>query len=162
MIFNEIFKNHCGHSRGQALFEFLVFTPLLLGLIVTFLSVSSAINGNINQQKALRGYIYNIMKGNPFIISNNDLKLLSKERASFFAIGYNEKNQGEKPFATCYKMHLFGNSNGGGENCDSSGRSGSDTRFIRVLTVYGLCAATFLRPDGKFFINFEDPSCVLK
>ncbi|MEK6626332.1 MAG: hypothetical protein AABY86_15285, partial [Bdellovibrionota bacterium] len=65
------------NTRGQALFEFIIFAPLFLGLMSLMISISASINGGINQQKALRGYYYNVLKGNSIIESNFDIESLS-------------------------------------------------------------------------------------
>ena len=44
------------NRKGQAIFEFIIFLPILLILYGVLVSVSSAINGSINQQKATRGF----------------------------------------------------------------------------------------------------------
>ncbi|MCY4523174.1 MAG: hypothetical protein OXB84_00400, partial [Halobacteriovoraceae bacterium] len=51
------------YSKGQALIELLVFFPFLILLIIAMLKLASAINGSINQQKAVRSYFFYLKIG---------------------------------------------------------------------------------------------------
>jgi len=151
------------HTEGQALFEFLIFTPLFLGLIALMISISGSINGGINQQKAVRGYFYNILKGNSYVESSFDLKLLqnSIKTIGFFALGYQEKSMGVVPYAPCYRLHMFGQKDG--EGCDTPQTGDGKTEFIRVMNMYGVCGATLSRVGGGGdYINaFENSPCAV-
>ena len=97
------------NSKGQAMFEFIIFLPFVVVLFKMFLNIGGAINGSINQQKALRGYYYYLNKGNSYF---PDKKLLEDELSSFsqvgfYAVGYVEQLNGEIPIATCYKIEPF-------------------------------------------------------
>ena len=52
-------------ARGQALFEFIVFLPFLLFMLTIMFTVGNAINGSINQQKAVRRYFFTSTKATP-------------------------------------------------------------------------------------------------
>ena len=148
--------------NGQALFEFLIFTPLFLGLMSIMISISSSINGGINQQKAVRGYYYNVLKGNSIIESSFDLAALDAPISTigFFALGYQEHANGPTPYAPCYKLHMFGPKDG--ETCDNAQTADGKTEFIRVLTMYGLCGATFSRGPEGYRNIFESSMCAVK
>jgi len=137
-------------ESGQSIFEFVLFVPILLGLISIFISVTGAINGSINQQKAVRSYYYFINKGNPKLPSNFDLKVIEKagganfQSIGFFVLGYREKDdQSEKEqFAPCYPIHKFGSSDKN-ETCDDPDFGDNQTSFVRVFTAYGICGASY-------------------
>jgi hypothetical protein len=52
------FKTKFLNQEGQAVFELLIFLPFLLFLYTIYYTAGNAINGSINQQKAVRGYFY--------------------------------------------------------------------------------------------------------
>ncbi len=148
-------------NEGQALFEFLIFTPLFLGLMALMISISASLNGGINQQKAVRGYYYNILKGNSNIESSFDLRTMGTiKMVGFFALGYQEKNVGENPFATCYRLHMFGEKKA--ETCDNADTASGATEFIRVMNMYGLCGASYYAETSGFRSEFTDASCRVK
>lgn len=123
------------------------------------ISISASLNGGINQQKAVRGYFYNILKGNPYVESSFDLRLMqgSVKTIGFFAIGYQLKSVGEVPYATCYKMHMFGTPDG--EQCDTPSTADGKTEFIRVMNMYGVCGATLIRTsNAEDYLNFFESS----
>lgn len=135
------------NQKGQAIFEFIIFIPLLVFLYTIFYTAGNSLNGAINQQKAIRGYYYNLLKNNSYIISQNDLIQLKNRgmnKIGFFALGYKEHGQSEsEQFASCFQFSsmLRGTSN---EKCDDSSRTdeGSST-FIRIFLAYGVCSANY-------------------
>ena len=64
---NNILEN----SEGQAIFELILFMPFLVYFVTLLFTAGNSINGSINQQKAVRGYFYHLLKGN----SNLPVKL---------------------------------------------------------------------------------------
>jgi len=85
-------------QKGQSVFEFIIFVPFLVFLFTIFYTCGSAINGSINQQKAVRGYFYSLVKGNSYVIGTQDLdiyKSKSMSQVGFFAIGWSEHGQDE-------------------------------------------------------------------
>ena len=142
-IKNKIFFN----QKGQAIFELILFLPLLMFLYTIFYTTGNSINGSINQQKATRGYFYTLVKQNSYVsrvIDINDLKDEGMKMIGFHAIGWRDHDQGNsKSFAPCFKFSSL-LKNGTTEECDSSERDEeSSSRFVRVFTFYGVCGATY-------------------
>lgn len=140
------------NQKGQALFEFFIFLPLMLMLYATISSLGNAINGSINQQKATRAYFYYINQNNsmaPKPVKGNPVEDAWK-LFGLTIMGWKEKfGNGTTPVATCYEFKLpLGETEG--DNCEEQ-YSGKTTQFIRVGTVYGVCGATY-QNDGKQII----------
>ena len=148
-------------SQGQAIFEFIIFIPIILIFYAIIIWISSAINGSINQQKATRGYTYGVIKGNPMI----PIRLLLEKnfggqgikRQGMMVFLYADKltsTDPPQPYAECYEVPHYGE--GDPENCDD--RIESDDRsspFIRVMTGYGLCGATYQNSDQSGQVAIE-------
>src|SRR5438874_2506988 len=100
------FKKNMTDQKGQAIFELILFLPFLLFLYTIYYTAGNAINGSINQQKAVRGYFYNLMKNNSYVLTLSDLRSLQgngTNQAGFFAIGWASKTQGKNRFAPCFR-----------------------------------------------------------
>ncbi len=154
-------KNILKNSSGQSLFEFIIFLPLFVILFGVFYSFGNSINMSINQQKAVRGYFYHLLKGNSYGISYNDLKSLSDagiKKVGFSSIGWRvkSKNGDKESFGNCYKVPNFlGGSDD--EECDSPDRpKEGSSKFIRAFTVYGICTNNYVEAGGVFYTS-EDP-----
>jgi len=142
-------------NSGQAIFEFLVFVPLLLGLYGIIVNITGSINASINQQKSTRGYFYNILKGNSMFPSNIDLNGLSSiGTVNFFTIGYRERSAsgGVTSFAPCYKLQSL-LSEGNSETCDNPDFQDAESQFIRVYTAYGVCGPTLSISENGYIHN---------
>lgn len=147
-------------ENGQALFEMIIFLPFLIFLFTIFYTAGNAINGSINQQKALRGYFYQVVKGNSYLLTHEDLKSHSSNGikiAGFNAIGWNETLINEKrSMAPCFKFSNFLKSNSK-EECESPDREEEgSSQIIRVFTMYGVCGPTYFENQefdgsGKFY-----------
>ena len=150
------------NSKGQSVFEFIVFIPFLLLLLQTFLKVGGAINGSINQQKHVRGYYYYKLKNSSFFPSVNDLKQLSSmTQVGYSAFGWSEELVGgQQPKAACYQLNSFF-----GEPIDTcrelTERAEGKSQFIRVYSVYGLCGIVYtVGSEGKWQSVFSSaPNC---
>ena len=145
------------NKKGQAIFEMILFLPFLLFMYTIFYTAGNSINGSINQQKALRGYFYQVVKHNSYLINTSDLNAFSSmKQVGFFSLGWSEKMDGKTPVANCFKFSSL-LKNGSSEECDTNVRDPADTsRFVRIFTMYGVCgpiysAATNLT-NGKIFI----------
>jgi hypothetical protein len=151
----EIFNN-----KGQAIFEFLAFVPFLLGMLMVYLKVGSAINGSINQQKATRRFFYHLEKGNAFtptgnLLFNQDFK--SKQAVSYSAVGWNEElKNGSSPIAPCYPMPKFFSETD--EKCEEPKRGETKTLFIKVYTVYGVCGTNFVKNGNLWAHDWANSS----
>ena len=127
------------NNKGQSIFEFILFLPIILGLYFLTVTFGNAINGSINQQKVTRGYFYaRAINGSNLpkpIYSDN-----SWRDFGMYWVGFKESFVGQTPKAPCYKIPGFAGQVQG--SCDRSYTSKS-THFIRVETVYGICGATY-------------------
>jgi hypothetical protein len=145
---NEIFLQN---ESGQAIFEFVVFLPLLLILMTVMLTTGNAINASINQQKATRGYFFNIIQNNSRIPIKADLDNLAGNgvnRVSAFSIGWRTKEvDGGSSLAACTKYNtLFGSINAD-ETCDEPVLEDNKSQFIRIFTFFGVCTETYAKID---------------
>lgn len=153
-------------QKGQAIFEFIIFIPFLLAMMGIFVSISGAISGSIVQQKATRGYLFYILKGNSMVLNTNDVAPLVEEgimRMEYKAIGWRRKFSDKTSFATCYKVQSFLTADNS-ETCDDPDVSDAKSQFIRVYTVFGVCGPNYTYNDTEYVENFKNssiPSCVL-
>lgn len=151
------FKN----QKGQSLFEFLIFLPLLVMLIGVFYSFGGAMSMSINQQKAVRGYYFHLLKGNSFGISYPDLVELEKKgtrKVGFFSLGWRFKAEGEaKSYGSCFKINNMLSGNDGEECLDGDRPTEGSSRYIRAFTAFGLCGNNFVEQGGRYYWS-EDPA----
>ncbi len=157
----KILKN----QKGQALFELIVFLPLLMILYTIYATTGNSINGSINQQKAVRGYFYGLLKGNSYINTMGDLDEYSEKNITtvgFSALGWREKsrNNGGNSFAPCFKFSSV-LKNDSSEECDSDTREeDSDgeriSRYVRVFTFYGICGPVYTKTSDGGAGNFYE------
>ncbi len=153
-------------QNGQAIFEFIIFVPFLLAMMGIFVSISGAISGSIVQQKATRGYLFHILKGNSMVLSTSDVAPLVEEgimRMEYKAMGWRYKFSGKTSFATCYKVQSFLTADNS-ETCDGPEISDGKSQFIRVYTVFGVCGPSYTYNGNEFVENFQHsstPSCII-
>lgn len=135
--------------KGQALVEFLIFLPFILMMYSLILSISNSINASINQQKITRSYFYFLAAGNstlPYPGRESSDPYKSWRQFGMQIMGWSEKLDGKNPVAPCYKFNLLlGNEDG--DECESA-YTEPTTQFIRIMTVYGICGATYSDNDG--------------
>ena len=139
------------NQKGQALFEMILFLPFLLFLYTIFYTIGNSISGSINQQKAVRGYFYQLVKNNPNIVSLADLKEFKRNgllNVGFFSIGWREHSDpsGKSSYGNCFKFASLLR-NGTQEQCDDSIRDEANkSYYVRVFTVYGVCGPIYSEP----------------
>ncbi len=132
-------------EKGQAIFELLVFLPILIFLYTVIFNVGNAINVSINQQKTVRRYFYFLMKGNSYLPYQGELSGYAGgvTRVSASMIGFADRLEGASgaggtPVAPCFRFNsIFSDS--GDESCDEPVEGERQTSYIRVMTVYGVC-----------------------
>ena len=161
------------NDQGQAIFEFIIFLPIMLIFYGVIISVSSAINGSINQQKATRGFTYGIIKGNPTIpprilIQKNLAEKGIQRQGMLVYLFADRLSEGDspRPYATCYQVPSFGQ--GRPEKCDDELElSDKSSPIIRVKTAYGLCGATYRsnpdknnRIETDYFLSSDKRGCL--
>ncbi len=138
------------NEKGQAVFELLVFLPFMIFMYMVILSVSSAINGSINQQKITRGYFYGTaVKWNSTIPTPRVLhKIEGVEQFGNYINGWKMRfvTGGTSPLAPCYKLAPFLPASEKEVCEDNLGKD--NTQFIRVKTVYGVCGTTYMIVNG--------------
>ncbi len=150
-------KNLINNEKGQAVFELIIFIPFLVFLYSIYYTIGNSISGSINQQKAVRGYFYALVRGNSYINSLTDLQELNGgavKRIGFNAIGWREKSDGagKLAFAPCFKFSSVLKSNTTEECDDSTREDEGKSRLIRVFTFYGVCGPAYTTsPNGAYF-----------
>lgn len=146
------------NNKGQGILEFLVFLPLFLMFIGLIVGLGNAINGSINQQKAVRGYFYYANQNNSMIPRPDYENRPSASWRAFgmFFIGWYDKIEGNQPLSPCYKIPIPLESND--QSCDAN-YSDLRTQLIRVGSVYGICGATYYNNGNHIFlVPFIDPA----
>lgn len=141
-------------QKGQAVVEFLVFLPFILMMYSVTLSISNAINASINQQKFARSYFYFNAAGNstlPYPRRDNPEPSDGWSLFGMQIMGWSTRLDGREPVAPCYKFNLPLGENEE-DTCDE-GYSAQSTNFIRVMTVYGVCGATYGK-NGDYPVAF--------
>jgi hypothetical protein len=152
------FKTKFLNQEGQAVFELLIFLPFLLFLYTIYYTAGNAINGSINQQKAVRGYFYTLVKGNSYLSTSLDLKDNKDHNillVGFNAIGWRDHSPDQKnSIAPCFTFSSLLKSNTS-EKCEGDERDEEgSSRYIRLFTFYGVCGPTYtLGKDGSFTIE---------
>lgn len=137
-------------QSGQAIFEFIIFLPLIIYLFTVLTNVGDAINGSINQQKATRGYFYGSIRGNSYPISHKDLMDYSNQGltgAGLMAFQWVNKADGGETggsyYSSCYPFLTFLGMGNKDETCEEPIVEDRQTSIIRVGTVYGICGEFF-------------------
>ena len=137
------------NQKGQSLVELLVFLPFMLMIYSITHSMSNAIFASINQQKALRGYFYFKSAGNstlPAPTAGPGVDTYARfSQFGMQAFGWMERLDGENPVAPCFKFNLLLGEDAE-DDCEES-YSEPSTQFIRVMSVYGICGATYSRTE---------------
>ena len=150
-------KTFIQNERGQAVFELVIFIPFLVFLYTIYYTIGNSISGSINQQKAVRGYFYALVRGNSYINSLTDLSELSDngiKRIGFNAIGWREKSDagGKSAFAPCFKFSSILKNNTSEECDDGTREDEGKSRLIRVFTFYGVCGPVYsTSPTGTYY-----------
>jgi hypothetical protein len=119
---------------------------ILLSIMV---SIGSAINGSINQQKITRGYFFARVSGNSTIPIRSQLirwKENGIHHAGFYTIGWRDYTGGGgagdgSPIAPCYKASTLVKAISG-DKCLNKIEA-KKTNYVRVKTAFGICTATY-------------------
>lgn len=153
------------NQKGQAVFELIIFLPFLVFLYTIYSTTGNSINGSINQQKAVRGYFYALLRGNSYINTMADLEEFSSKSVNvvgFSALGWRDKsaNGQRDSFAPCFKFSSV-LKNDSDEDCDSETREeDSDgnpiSRNVRVFTFYGICGPVYSKISDSGAGNYYD------
>lgn len=143
------------NEEGQAVFELILFMPFLVYFVTLLFTAGNSINGSINQQKAVRGYFYHLLKGNSNLPIKADLvefKGSGISAVSVSSLGWAEERPEENNYATCYKFStLYSTSE---EICKEKAPDPNTTIFVRPFTFYGVCSGTYImQPDGEYLLD---------
>lgn len=144
-------KSKSNSESGQALFELIVFLPLLIFMLTIIFTVGNSINASINQVKATRRYFFYLAKGNSRLPDRGDLNDLQSNgirSASMSSVGWRESFDGgaaatAKSYASCYKINtLFAVDTN--DECKKPSIEDQKTQFIRIYTAFGICGEEFV------------------
>ncbi len=168
-------------QRGQALFEFILYLPVLIMMYFMISSIGNSINGSINQQKITRSYYFSRIKNNSYVpkpdwASNPEGYPSDWTEFGMSVIGFKvnvfEPGSSEEPEAACFQtpisdmpvdnsVQIASNNNAAkvftDPGCDSS-YSEKRTPNIRVYTVFGICGATYSIKRGHMFVEAQSGS----
>ncbi len=148
--------NNKQKEDGQALIEFILFLPFLIALLSLLVTISSSINGAINQQKAARAYFFHILKGNstvPLPRFVQSMKGIGATSVGMFTIGWmDERQDGETPLGACYQVNSM-LAGGNTDDCkDRYDHEGQKSRNIKVFTAFGVCGNLYgITDQGNAF-----------
>ena len=159
MRVNESSKDILNREDGQAIFEFMIFLPIMLYMLLMLMNIGNSVNASINQQKAARGYTFYLLKGNSLGNRRIDLAGLesgggSLQEVSSFIIGWRaeQDSAGQKSYASSYKLPTLPWGDNQEEDClDKTDSSESKTQCIKVFTIFGICGETYVSDGAKLF-----------
>lgn len=166
-------KKNKKQDEGQAIFEFIVFTPFFIAFFVIMINIISTINGSINQQKATRGFFYRTVRGNSTLPLTEDIYIKNTtspiggiQEIGAYSIGFQEKADGLTPVAACYKLTKLPGAKYE-DTCEEPAGADEPSGYFRVFTVYGVCSNSYTRAqNGNFFyydyINRGFSSCNIR
>lgn len=145
-------------EEGQAIFELIVFLPLLLLILTLMVTISNSINASINQQKVTRGYFYYGLRGNSLGLNRIDLnEYNSMTTVGMSVIGWRRSDPGHSSadtYAPCFKFNSLFTSDTTDQDCDSPSVASGVTPIVRVYTAYGICSETYSRFASDLTVNY--------
>lgn len=151
-------KDILENEEGQAIFELVIFLPVMLYLLVMLLNVGNSINASINQQQATRGYTYYLLKGNSLGFRRGDLDGLTGagnvNEVSAFIVGWRveQESSGTKSFGSSYRLPTLPWIGQDPEDCMDKTDSGEQrTECIKIFTIYGICGESYALTEGAYF-----------
>ena len=150
------------NENGQAVFETLLFLPVLFYLAVVMIKVGNSINASINQQKATRGYTFYLLKGNSLGQRVSDLKYLETqasgiENASSFIIAWKINPDLEKFHGSYYKLPTFAGASASDEDCLEDKIEDGVTSCIKVFTMFGVCGESYMLTPSEGYHKSDYP-----
>lgn len=146
-----ILGSESGES-GQALFELIVFLPLLLLILTLMVTIGNAINASINQQKVTRGYFYYNLRGNSLGLNSLDISQYEGDfnmtSVGMNVIGWRRRDTSHSEtdtYATCFKFNSLFTGDVADQDCDNPVVNNATTPIVRIFTAYGICTETYTR-----------------
>ncbi|EQC43484.1 hypothetical protein [Bacteriovorax sp. Seq25_V] len=151
----DFFKKIKENEEGQAMFELVLFVPIMVYLGGLIMNFGNSINASINQQKATRGYSYYLLNGNSNGLADRELKQLPNlSIVSNNIIGwrFQEEGNGSISFGSFYRLPNVPFAGSDAEDCLEK-YSENQTSCIKIFTLYGVCGETYARmaTDNSFF-----------
>ena len=142
-------------------------------MFIVLVTVTSSINGSINQLKSTRGYFFYSIKNNSNVPTASDLnsyKINGLTHVGAYSFGWKSSGSNKNVFSPCYNMPKFlggGSSTKGerwsgikatpvatGETCESSiPYDVGFSSFIKVATVFGICSASYSADMSGFDVE---------
>lgn len=141
-------------EEGQAVYEFIVFFPFFLMVMMLIFICGNSINHSINQQKITRGYLYFLTKNNSYAPDKTTLDSLNGVgRIDADSIGWRYDWQGRsETFGSCEKIiSPIGYETD--ETCKKPEEGSTTSAFIRVYTFVGVCGTTWVKDtqDNQYY-----------
>ena len=139
------------NNKGQAVFETMMFLPVLLFFVVYMIKSGNAINASINQQKSTRGYTYYLLKGNSKAFRITDLAIFTNmQEVGAYMVGFRQAEEdGASSVAPCFMVPKLPWIPSSSETCSEIGSvTPSESSYIRVFTLYGVCGEAYSRGQG--------------
>lgn len=154
-------KSILNNEHGQALFEAMIFIPILLYLVVMMITIGNSISTSINQNQAARTYTFYIMQGNSDGSGAFDIDRLQGQLSVLgsFMIGWSEEMagaSGNNPVGANFKIPSLPWAPASDENCKDKSNP-EDTSCIKIFTLFGVCGETFVKTEDILFRS-TDPS----
>jgi len=149
-------------EKGQAVFELIIFLPLLFLILTLMVTISNSINASINQQKVTRGYFYYGLRGNSLGLNRMDLNEYqddySMTNTGMSVVGWRRSDPEHgvaDSYAPCFKFSSLFTSETTDQDCDTPSVSSGVTPIVRVYTAYGICSETFsIDAQPKLTVNY--------
>lgn len=161
---NKKMSGSAAGEEGQALFELIVFLPLLLLILTLMVTISNSINASINQQKVTRGYFYYGLRGNSLGLNRIDLNEYQNEfsmtNVGMSVVGWRRSDPGhstDDTYAPCFRFNSLFTSDTTDQECDRPSVSSGITPIVRIYTAYGICSETYsntIRPS--LMVNYTE------
>lgn len=154
-------KNIFNNEKGQALFEAMIFIPILLYLVIMLITIGNSISTSINQNQSARTYTFYIMRGNSDASGTFDINRLKDQLSDLgnFMIGWTQEmsgGDGSNPIGTSFRIPSLPWAPAIDEDCNDKGDP-EDTSCIKVFTLFGVCGETFNKTGDVLFRN-TDPT----
>jgi hypothetical protein len=158
------------NQKGQALFELIIFLPLLLYMIKILFDYGDSINHSINQLKVVRGY-YHYVNANdsnlPNLMFAQDFAqrgVLGHIGSDAYAWSSTKTTNGVNPTGSCVKIFSFLGSGISGDEClDPQVEDGNKTQFIRSFSAYGVCTGSWAAAQNSpnlYFLDWQSASTI--
>lgn len=147
-------------ERGQAIFEMLIFMPILILMYTIIFNVGNALNIAINQQKVLRRYYYYLIKGNSLIPTQDDLQERKENlsRMGMSVVGYADQKESDEdnapPIGSCFKFNTIA-AGSSDETCVDVSDDENETIFVRVYSAYGICGENYRKEQNIWIPTYS-------